>query len=142
MGVSQFLRVARGQLRLGVGVQEHRVVTDREDTGKLVGDHDDRRTEAVAQLQYKVVEQSCADGVEPRRRLVEEQDLGVERHGPRKTGPLFHATGNLVGVVVFESGKPDQHQLVIDDLADLGIAECRVLFQGQADILRERHGTP
>ena len=76
-------------------VEEDAVVADGEDARQLVRDDDDRRAEAVAQLEDQVVEQARADRVEAGRRLVEEQDLGIERHGARQAGALLHAAADL-----------------------------------------------
>ena len=83
-------------------------------------DDDDRGAEAVAQLEDQVVEAARADRVEPGGRLVEEQDLGVERHRAGEPGALLHAAADLGGGVVLEAREPDQRELQRGDLADLG----------------------
>ena len=83
---------------------------------------DDRGAEAVAQLEDQVVEELRADRVEPGRRLVEEQDLRIERHGAGQAGALLHAAADLGRVEVLEAREPDQRQLQRGDLADLGRA--------------------
>src|SRR6185369_1494186 len=84
----ELLRIARRDRRPRPGVQEDGVVGDGEDAGELVRDHHHRRAEAVAQLEDEVVEVPRAHRVEARRRLVEEQDVGVERHGAGEPGAL------------------------------------------------------
>ena len=93
--VPEFPGVALGDHRLGVGIQEDRVVADGEDAGELVSDDGDGGAQAVAQLEDQVVEQPRADGIQPGRRLVEEQDLGIERHGAGEAGALAHAAADL-----------------------------------------------
>src|SRR5690242_18598153 len=75
----QLARRPRRADRATLGVEEDAVVADREDARELVGDDDDRGAEAVAQLEDQVVEAARADGIEAGGRLVEEEDLGVER---------------------------------------------------------------
>ena len=67
--------------------------------------------EAVAQLEDQVVEQARADRIEPGRRLVEEEDVGIERHGARQAGALLHAAADLGGIEVLEALEADQRQL-------------------------------
>ena len=55
--IAQFLRVAAGGHRARLHVEEDAVVADGEDAGQLVRDDDDRRAEAVAQLQDELVEE-------------------------------------------------------------------------------------
>src|SRR5689334_2878882 len=80
--VAQHLRVTRGDHGLGICVEEHRVVADGENAGEFMGDHGDRGTEAVSQLENEVVQHARTDRVEASRRLVEEQDLRIQRHRP------------------------------------------------------------
>ena len=69
------LGVAQGNLRFGFRIEKHAVVADRKNARQLVGDHDDRGAEAVAQLEDQIVQQPRANGVETGRGLVELQDL-------------------------------------------------------------------
>ena len=65
-------------------------------------------------------------GIEARRGLVEEQDVGVERHGPGQARPLLHAAADLRRVEILEAGQPDQGELERGDLPDLGRASSSV----------------
>ena len=101
-------------------VEEDRVAPDGEDAGQLVGDDDHGRPQAVAQLEDQLVEAARVDRVEARRGLVEEQDLGVQRHGAREPGALPHAAADLGGVEVLEAREADERQLERGHVADLG----------------------
>src|SRR4051794_32338626 len=61
-------------------IEKDGIVADGEDARQLVRDDDERRAQAVAQLHDQLVQAARRDRVEPRVRLVEKQDLGVERH--------------------------------------------------------------
>src|SRR5439155_9261500 len=91
----ELLRRARGDHRAALGVEEDAVVRNREDAGKLVRDDHDGRAEALAQLEDQVVEPKGADRIEPGRRLVEEQNPGVERDRARQPRPLLRADDEL-----------------------------------------------
>jgi hypothetical protein len=54
-----------------------------------VGHHHHSRSQALPELQDKIIQPPRADWVEPGRRLVKEQDLGVEPTG-------FYTTGDRV----------------------------------------------
>ena len=87
--------------------------------GQLVRHGHHGAVEAVAELEDQVVEQPRADGVEPGRRLVEEEDVGIERHGAGEPGALLHAAADLRRVEVLEATESDQRELEGGDLADL-----------------------
>ena len=54
-----------------------------------------------------LVAQACAHaGIERRERLVEQQDLRLDRERPRERHALLLATRKLAGVLVSVSGKP------------------------------------
>ena len=55
---------------------------------------------ALAQALDQLVVVGRADRVEAGRRLVEEQQLRVERQRPRQAGALAHAAGKLGGLLV------------------------------------------
>src|SRR5262249_40849846 len=76
-------------------------------------------TTIVAPLEDQVVEQARAYRIESGRRLVEEQDVRIERHRARQPRALLHAAADLVGVEVLETLEPDQRELKRRDLADL-----------------------
>src|SRR5262245_60859128 len=86
--LEQLLRGARGDRRAGFGVEEDAVVGDLEDARELVSDDHHRGAEAVAELEDEIVEKARAHRIETGRRLVEEQDLGIERDRPRQAGAL------------------------------------------------------
>src|SRR4029450_1399656 len=71
----KLLRVARGDHRLALPIEKHRVVGDGEDARQLVGHYHDRCAEAVAQIEDEVVQATRGDRIETRRRFVEEEDV-------------------------------------------------------------------
>src|SRR5215469_12555062 len=108
--VSQHFRIPLGDHRSGVGIEEYRVVSDRKYARELMSDDDDGGAQTVAQLEDQIVEQSRADGIEAGRRLIEEQDFGIERYGAGETGALAHPAADLRGVEILEPGKSHQGQ--------------------------------
>ena len=70
-------------------------VADRMETVEIVRHHEDGEAERPLELPDQVVEGGGADGVEPGGRLVEKDDLGVERQRPRETRAFLHAAGKL-----------------------------------------------
>ena len=73
-------------------------------------------------------------------RLVEEQDLGVERHGSRESRALLHASAQLGRVVILEPAKPHLLQLDANHHLDGAFLERSVLQQRQRDIRTHRQG--
>src|SRR2546427_7772902 len=138
----ELFRVARGDHRLALAVEEHRVVGDGEDALELVRHHHDGGAEAVPQIEDQVVEPPRAQRVEARRGLVEEEDVRIERHRARQTGALPHAAADLRGVVVLESRQTDQRELERRDRGDLVCRSGHVFLKGQGDVLRQGHRAP
>ena len=88
-----------------------------------------------AELENQIVEQSRANRIESGRRLVEEQDVRIERHRARQSSSLLHSAADLIGVEVFEALEPDQRELERGDLPDLRRGQIGELAERQADIL-------
>src|SRR4051812_6552215 len=107
----ELLRVARGDDRLALPIEKHGVVTDGEDARELMCHDHDGGAQAVAQIEDEVVEPPRADRVEARRRLVEEEDIRIERHRARQAGALPHASADLRRIVVLEARETDQREL-------------------------------
>src|SRR4051794_27740940 len=105
--IAQFLRIAAVDGGATFGVEEDGVVGDGEDARQFVTDDHDRGAQAVAQFKDKVAKPARAERVEPRRRFIEEQDVRVQRYGPRQTGALTHAAADFGRVEVLEPAKPD-----------------------------------
>src|SRR5262249_42589419 len=139
----QLPRVARGDHRLAPAVQKHRVVCDGEDAGELVRHDHDGGAEAVAEIEDQLVQPPRADRVEPRRGLVEEEDVGVERHRARQAGALLHAAADLRGIVILEAREADEGELERGQGGDLHCADGGGVFlKGQGHVLRQGHRAP
>src|SRR5580765_8556516 len=73
-------------------VDEYRdAVADREQSIEIVRYQEDGEAEARLQIEDQLIESSGGDRIEAGGRLVEEQNLGVERQRARETGALAHA---------------------------------------------------
>ena len=70
--------MAQGRGGPGGCVQKYGLGRDGEDARELVGHDDEGGSQALAQLQNQLVEKVRADRIESRRRLIDEQDLGIE----------------------------------------------------------------
>ena len=99
------------------------------------------QTQQAAQPQQQPVEFGRRDRVESGRRLVEEEQLRIQRQRPRQTGPFCHAARECGRHVVAESGQIDEPELLFDGPGDLLRRELRILLEGQRDVLGQRHRT-
>src|SRR5712671_6531028 len=139
----KLLRITRSDHRLAFPVQEHRVVADGKDAGELVRHDHDGGAEAVAQIEDEIVEPPRAHRVKPRRRLVEEEDVRVERHRARQAGALRHAAADLRRVVILEARETDERELERRKRGDLLCANgVSVFLQRQGHVLRQSHRAP
>src|SRR3954451_8623878 len=64
-------------------------------TVQIMGYHEHRKAQSSLKCGDQVIEFAGPDRVEARGRLVEEQDLGVERQGAGERRALDHAAGKL-----------------------------------------------
>ena len=79
------------------------------------------------------------DGIETGRRLVVEEDLGIQRDRARQTDTLLHPAGDLCRHHVLEVPQADELELHLDhDLDDALRSSVRVLAHRQGDVLGHR----
>ena len=55
-------------------------------------------------------------GIEAGGRLVEEENVRIERHRPRDAGPLEHPAADLGRIEFLETRQADERELERDDL--------------------------
>ena len=84
-----------------------------------MGDHEDGQSQACGKFVDEGVELLGPNGVEPRGRLVEEQQFRVHDEGPRQGHPLAHASRQLgrpqvAGMV----GQADHAELHVGEVVD------------------------
>src|SRR5882724_9203144 len=132
-------RLAPGDDAPRPAVQHDAVSGDREDAPQLVGDDHGRHAEAGVQGQDEIVELRGRDRVETRRRLVEEEQRGVERQGPRDPGTLFHAPRDRCREMVLEALEAHQAELRAHDRVDRVAVEGRPLREREGHVLRQCH---
>ena len=140
--IAEFCWVSCGSLGTGGSIEENRVVSDRKNTGELVGDDYDGRAETVAEAQDEVVETARAERIESGTGLVEEEDFRIERHGAGDAGAFVHAAADLGGIVVLVAREADEGELIGNELADGLGRQSGVFFQRHGDVLGKRHGGP
>ena len=89
---------------LAVG-QDGDAVAHRMQAVEIVRHHEDREPQRALQGADQVVELAGADRIEPRGRLVEKDDLGIERERAGERHPLGHAAGQFGGILVADVGR-------------------------------------
>ena len=97
----------------------------------------DGQAEALLQVADQLVEVGGADRVEAGGRLVEEQDLGVERQRARQAGALAHAAGQLARDTwrPASAGRPTSAILRPRSSSHQRCRQSRVLAQRHLDVL-------
>ena len=86
----------------------------------VVGDVDRRDAELALDRADLLAQRDADLRVERRQRLVEQQDLRLDRQGPRQRDPLLLPARQLVRVAVALVRQVDQLEQLADALADLG----------------------
>src|SRR6185369_12876634 len=79
------------------------------------------------------------DRIEPRRGLVEEHNLGVERKGPCKPGALAHAAGQLGREFMRGARrKTDHRELKEGEIVHHRLRQLEMLAHRHLDVLKHR----
>ncbi len=84
-------------------------VADRIEAAEIVRYHENREPQSLLQGCDQLVEVLRADGIEAGRRLVEEDDLRVERQRPGERDALDHAAGEFGRELVADVGLEADH---------------------------------
>src|SRR6185436_11609606 len=120
---------------------EHRhAVRDLEDLRDLVTDHDGREAELPMKPDDQMMDGVDEDRIEPGRRLVEEDHLGLGDQGPRDGDPLAHAARDLRRVLVVHLGEPDLGQRLPGPRHELALGVPPALADREHDVLEHRRG--
>src|SRR6266852_4614120 len=153
LGVCAFLEerlwISLRDHRLRLRVQEHRVVPDGEDARQLVGHHHHGGAEAVSQLEDEVVQEARADGVESGRRLVEEEDVRVQGHGPGQPDHVPEERALAASAASHDhkdvARTDDEVEITLDDAlpvshVDVADLDPGLASRGHHTVRRHRHG--
>src|SRR5262249_44584910 len=105
---------------------------------QVVGDDDLRGAPRVADALVQVPDLLGEQRVEIRRRLVVEDELGIDRQGASDGHPLAHAARELARQLGLGAGELHLLEDPVDDGGDLGRALPAVLAQAEADVLVHR----
>jgi len=123
---------------LAVGQRRH-AVADRIEAGEVVGDHEHGQSQRLLQRLDQGVEIAGGDRIEPRGRLVEKHDRGIERERARQRHALGHAAGQFGGkLVAVLRPQSDHFELGRRDLVHQRIRQFEVLSQRKLDVLPHR----
>ena len=108
------------------GVHHTDAIAHRADDPQVVGDQQDRGAGLAAQLTNEIEHLGLDRGVEPRRRLVEHEQLRVPGERHRDHDALQHAARELVRVAVHDAlGGGDVDPLERVDRRSLWHPSCR-----------------
>src|SRR5258706_4193307 len=120
-------------------VEERDPVGDRARHDDVVRDDDRRRADAVVDVDDELPDLLGSQRVEPRRRLVVEDDLRLERDRAGERHALAHPARELRGHLALRAGQADHGELLRHGLGDLPGRLLRVLLQREADVLLDVH---
>ena len=90
----------------GTGTDQNHPVGQGDGLGEVVGDIENGGAGALPHRQDIVLKALAGKGVQGGEGLVHHQDGGVHRQHPGDGGPLFHAAGELPGIVVLKACQP------------------------------------
>ena len=125
------------------GIHHCDAVAEPRHDAEVVGDIKDRRAVFLLQLRDEVEDVGLGRHVEPGRRLVHDQKLGVAGEGHGDQHPLLLPAGKLVRVAVGDAGgvrQVDAGEQVQDAVARLGAAELHMLAHDLADLVADPEG--
>lgn len=117
---------------------DHDPVGERQRLLLIVRDIDDRARKLPPQLQQLLTQRQACRGVERGYRLVEEDDLRLERERPRQRHALALSAGETGRERTVQAVQPETAQETVRALVRLR-AQLRVKAQGVANILAHGH---
>ncbi len=95
--------------------------------------------EARAHREDELVELHGAHRIEAGGGLVEEEQVGLEGHGPSDGGALLHAARDLGGVMVLVPLQAHEAELGADDGVDRAFGKIGPLGEGERHVLSDGH---
>src|SRR3989442_460045 len=131
-------RLRRSDLDDPAVVQHRHRIGDPEDLGDLVAHHHRGEAEAPVEILDEPVDAVHEDGIEPGRRLVEEDDLRLRDERPGDRHALAHAPRDLLRVLGADALQSHLGQPHLHALGDLRAAQAGLLAQREGDVLRAR----
>ena len=120
-------------------VQQRDRVRELEGGRQVLGDQQQGHPELRAHELQLFGDDRGGDRVEPRGRVVAEQELRVLDHRARERGPLEHASGELAGQHLRRVGELEQLEDLPHPLVHLVRREVRALAQRERDVVEHAH---
>src|SRR5206468_3480613 len=106
---------------------------------EIMGYHENRQAQSTLQGAHQFVEVPGADRVEPRGRLVQEHQFGIERERARQRHALDHAAGEFGRIAVGDLGPQADHaELGHHDLVEQPLRDLEILAHRKLDVLAHR----
>src|SRR5215207_4531223 len=103
---------------------------------EIVGYHENRQAQSALQGAHQLVEVPGADRIEPRGRLVQKHQFGIERERARQRHALDHAAGVFGRKTVGDLGlQADHAELGHHDLVEQPLRNLKILAHRKLDVL-------
>jgi hypothetical protein len=118
---------------------EVQVIDDLQRLVDVVGDDDRRDAERVVELTDELAHDAQRNRVEPRERLVVQDEHRIERDRTRQRHAPRHAARQLGGTKLCCAAQADRVQLHQDEVANERLVELGVLAHGKSHVLVHRH---
>ena len=101
-------------------------------------DHRQRGAGALSRDQ-QLVDLVRRDRIEPRTRLVNEENVRIQRHRARESSPLLHPARQLGRHLLVCVGEADRGQLLPRAVADLPARQTCVPAERELDVFADTH---
>lgn len=108
-------------------------------TCHIMCDHHACDTEFALELDYQLVDDVSARGIEPRCRFVIQDDLRIEGDRPGQRNPFPLAAGKLRGPLSLNPIEPDHTELFFHDVVDFVPFAPGMLANRKGDVLGDGH---
>src|SRR2546429_834650 len=116
--------------------QNRDAVAGRIKAVEVVGYHENRQAQSTLQGAHQFVEVPGADRIEPRGRLVEEHQFGIERERARQRHAFDHAAGEFGWIAIGDLGPQAYHaELGHHDLVEQPLRDLEIFAHRKLDVL-------
>lgn len=120
--------------------KEGDAVRNGEGAFQIVSDRDAGDAQRRFQVHDDPTDDIGHDGIQAGSGLIEKENLGLERNGPCKPDPPFHAPGQRRGPL--QLGPLESHHIetLLHAIGDLRWRQMGMPLEGEGDIFSHRHG--
>ena len=122
-------------------VQNNAVVRHQKNARELMGHDDNGDAQIAAESKDKLIKLNSRNRIEPGRRLIEKEEIGLQHQSAGNAGPLFHASRNFARQVLGKGTRANEFEFRLYEFPYDRASQGCPCSQRKREIFREDHRT-